>query len=114
VEAAKEIIKHAVKSKEAASVLVAWEHTNIAYLTRALGVPANKIFEWPRNDFDTVYEITYQILNSQQAVFYSFMVKSQGLYGETFGVDGQFVNGYNKKEAFVPGATFVAIGGSLE
>ena len=38
-------------------VLVAWEHVNIQYLVRDLGVAKEKIPTWSDSDYDTVYAL---------------------------------------------------------
>eukprot|EP00756_Hemistasia_phaeocysticola_P064829 Hpha_TRINITY_DN8097_c0_g1::TRINITY_DN8097_c0_g1_i1::g.140047::m.140047 len=41
------------------TILVAWEHVNIQYLTADLGVSKASIPTWKNSDYDTVYELTY-------------------------------------------------------
>ena len=42
-------------SKTHRTILVAWEHVNIQYLTADLGVSKDKIPDWQGSDYDSVY-----------------------------------------------------------
>jgi hypothetical protein len=58
-------------------VLAAWEHLNIQYLVRDLGVNPEEIDNWPGNDFDSVYVLTYS-LGSGTPILKSFEMITQG------------------------------------
>ncbi|KAH8098430.1 hypothetical protein JL720_1373 [Aureococcus anophagefferens] len=50
----------AIKEARAETVtLVAWEHENIQYLAADLGVPTKSIPDWKSDDYDSVYELTF-------------------------------------------------------
>ena len=38
---------------------MAWEHENIQYLAADLGVPTKSIPDWKSDDYDSVYELTF-------------------------------------------------------
>ena len=54
--AAAAAIKEAARAE---TVLVAWEHENIQYLAADLGVPTKSIPDWKSDDYDSVYELTF-------------------------------------------------------
>jgi hypothetical protein len=56
-------------------VLVAWEHHRIRLLTASLGVPEDRIPEWPHADFDTVFVLAYR-----GATLSSFHITEEGLW----------------------------------
>ena len=55
-KAAKDILSTLAKKS---TILVAWEHVNIQYLAKALGVDEEQIPHWSSEDYDTVYELRY-------------------------------------------------------
>lgn len=60
-------------------VLVAWEHANIPFLTRALGVPPEEVYDWSSDDYDSVFELTYTKGGPRSLKLQSYKVKAQGL-----------------------------------
>ena len=57
----------------AATVLVAWEHVNIQWLTADLGVPKAHIPNWKDSDYDSVYVLTL----SEAGTLTNFSVSAQ-------------------------------------
>jgi len=60
-KAAAETILEKLKQSGINTILVAWESMNIKWLTRALGVPTDKVKSWNRkkNAYDWIYELKY-------------------------------------------------------
>jgi hypothetical protein len=81
-------------------VIVDWESKNIQYLTRALGVPVDKIQRWPKTDFDSVYVFTFN-LDSTPALI--------SLEYKTAGVGNPRLPGDRQQAFFVPGIDGIGI-----
>jgi hypothetical protein len=80
--------------KTGGPVLAGWESQNVKYLTRDLGVPPSQVQEWPTDDFDSVYELTYD-LDSAVPKLMSLQYKTAGL-GHSRGA------GDHKRAFFIP------------
>jgi len=74
------------------TILVAWEHSNIAFLARALGAPEDKVVHckdangetvdcWPGSNFDMVYALTFNDKGEFQNIDTGFR---QGFTAENF------------------------------
>jgi hypothetical protein len=50
------------------TILVAWEHSNIVYLAKALGAPKDAELPWPGDDFDRVYTLTYNAQGAFESI----------------------------------------------
>lgn len=51
----------AARRKQSSSIVVAWEHHNLAPLAVALGASPTEVpEEWPSDDFDTIFVLTLQ------------------------------------------------------
>lgn len=82
---AAEAINATLKQPDIDNILVGWESVNIVWLTRALGVPKDKVGMWVSGteEYDRIYKITYEVSASGDLTYLEF----DGTMLQGFGTD---------------------------
>ena len=96
----KNIIRHhSVNGKQMGAALVIWDHDNIKYLARDLGVREQDVPLWPDSDFDSVWELSYSVnIDATSATLQSFTVGAQHPGGTKHATENSA-----QKQVFEPG-----------